>query len=116
MPIRALAADYDGTLATLGEVRGATLDALRRLKASGRWLLLVTGRRLPDLERVFGEVNIFDAVVAENGALLALPRRAEVRRLAPGPPPLFLEDLGRRRVEPLAVGQTVVATVRDNEA
>ncbi|MGE5358825.1 MAG: HAD family hydrolase [Bacteroidales bacterium] len=40
-----LACDYDGTLATAGKVDDPTLEALRRLRASGRRLTLVTGRR-----------------------------------------------------------------------
>ena len=48
-----LAADYDGTLATEGKVDDSTLDALERLRASGRKLILVTGRHLPDICRVF---------------------------------------------------------------
>lgn len=42
----ALAADYDGTLATHGRVDEATLAALKRLRESGRKLLLVSGRHL----------------------------------------------------------------------
>lgn len=49
----ALATDYDGTLAHDGKVDDATLTALEKLSASGRKLLLVTGRHLPDLKNVF---------------------------------------------------------------
>ena len=49
----ALATDYDGTIAEDGVVAEATLEALRELKQSGRKLLLVTGRQLPDLKRFF---------------------------------------------------------------
>ena len=45
----ALAADYDGTLALDGKVDASTIEALRELKASGRKLVLVTGRDLADL-------------------------------------------------------------------
>jgi len=47
----ALATDYDGTIAEDGVVAEATLEALRELKQSGRKLLLVTGRQLPDSTR-----------------------------------------------------------------
>jgi hypothetical protein len=40
----ALACDYDGTLASEGRVAPETVGALERLRASGRRLLLVTGR------------------------------------------------------------------------
>src|SRR5262245_3968957 len=46
----ALACDYDGTIAHHGRVDDDTLAALRRVRASGRKLLLVTGRELDDLQ------------------------------------------------------------------
>ena len=115
MPIRALATDYDGTLASHGVVSKTTLEALLRLKASGRKLLMVTGRELPDLRRVFPEVDICDAVVAENGALLYRPGRTE-EALGPRPPTAFIDELRRRKVVPLAIGRAIVATLRTNEA
>lgn len=114
MPIRALATDYDGTLAHHGAVSRATLAALQRLKASGRTLVMVTGRELPDLERVFPEVALFDAVVAENGALLWRPGLGEAEALAPAPPAAFIAALEARGVSPLAVGRTIVATADEN--
>ena len=66
----ALAVDYDGTLARDGRVDSATIDALQKVKNSGRKLILVTGRDPTDLRRVFADIEIFDLVVAENGALL----------------------------------------------
>lgn len=113
--IAALATDYDGTLAADGRVDAATLGALERLKASGRKLLMVTGRELPDLRRVFPKLDLFDAVVAENGALLYRPNLDEERPLAPPPPPEFIETLRRRGVTPLAVGRSIVATRTPNE-
>ena len=40
----ALATDYDGTLARHGIVDAKTVDALKRVKRSGRKLIMVTGR------------------------------------------------------------------------
>jgi len=111
----ALAADYDGTLATDGVVDDDTVEALRRLSASGRKLILVTGRQLGDLLRVFPEARSFDAVVAENGAVLHRPGNQETRVLAPPPSPHFVEALKRRGVAPIWVGQVVVATVQPND-
>ena len=79
----ALATDYDGTIAEDGVVAEATLEALRELKQSGRKLLLVTGRQLPDLKKVHPEISLFDLVVAENGGLLFDPKTAEETLLAP---------------------------------
>ena len=44
----ALASDYDGTLAHDGRVDEETIAAIARLRASGRKLILVTGRHLDD--------------------------------------------------------------------
>ena len=54
----ALACDYDGTLALGGYVDEPTVEALKRLRASGRKLLLVTGRDLDDVLRVFPEAQL----------------------------------------------------------
>jgi HAD superfamily hydrolase (TIGR01484 family) len=115
LTIRALATDYDGTLASHGVVDASTLAALERLKASGRALLMVTGRELPDLRSVFPALDLFDAIVAENGALLYRPGRGE-ELLAPAAPAALVDALRRRGVEPLAVGRAIVATLRTNEA
>ena len=73
MRFRVLAADYDGTLAHHGRTSPSTVTALRRLKDSGRKLVLVTGRQLDDLQQVFPEIDLFNRVVAENGAVLYHP-------------------------------------------
>ena len=48
MYIICLATDYDGTLAHDGAVAETTVEALIDFKRSGRKLILVTGRELPD--------------------------------------------------------------------
>lgn len=45
----AVAFDYDGTLATDGQVSGDVIDKLKELIASRRQLILVTGRQLENL-------------------------------------------------------------------
>jgi len=115
MPYLALATDYDGTLASRGTVEPDTLEALRRLAATGRKLILVTGRRVDDLVRVFPEVAIFDRVVAENGPLVYRPKTRETRMLSKPPPAAFVDELRRRGVQPLTLGQVFVATEQPNE-
>ena len=115
MRFLALATDYDGTLASDGAVDLKTVAALRRLAATGRKLILVTGRQLNDLLRVFPEASMFDAVVAENGAVLYRPESRDTRVLAPPPPADFVAALQRRGVDPLWQGQVVVATVQPND-
>ncbi|HEX5047071.1 MAG TPA: HAD-IIB family hydrolase, partial [Gammaproteobacteria bacterium] len=105
-----LATDYDGTLAHGGAVSERTLDALKRLLGSGRKLVMVTGRELPDLKRVFSHLDLFELVVAENGALLHRPATKATERLAAPPPPEFVAQLRERGVGPMSVGEVVVAT------
>ena len=109
MRFAALATDYDETLADHGRVLPGTEKALERLRTSGRKLLLVTGRDLKDLLQVFPRVDLFHAVVAENGALLYLPDRKQERPLAEPPPERFAAALRRAGV-PLTTGRVIVAT------
>jgi len=111
----ALATDYDGTLAHHGRVDAATLDALERLAATGRKLILVTGRELGDLQKVFPGISRFDLVVAENGALLYTPATRATSVVAGAPPAAFVAELKRRGVAPLSVGASIVATWHPQE-
>jgi hydroxymethylpyrimidine pyrophosphatase-like HAD family hydrolase len=111
----ALAVDYDGTLATLGEVPDEAVAALERLKSSGRKVILVTGRTLDDLQRVFGRLDVFDHVVAENGGLLYRPALAEEQSLASPPPPELIAALKDRDVQPLARGRVLIGTSRPHQ-
>jgi HAD superfamily hydrolase (TIGR01484 family) len=112
----ALATDYDGTIAHNGLVGADTLAALERIRDTGRKLILVTGRELPDLKRVFPETGLFDKVVAENGALLYTPATEEERALATPPPAEFVRRLEKRGVKPLSAGRSIVATWEPHQA
>ncbi len=114
MRYTALAVDFDGTIAHDGVVPPHVLDGLTRLRATGRRLLLVTGRELEELLSVFPGVAVFDRVVAENGALLYRPASGEREALGEPPPPGFVEALRRRGV-PVHVGRSIVATVEPHE-
>src|SRR5687768_7584981 len=111
-----LATDYDGTLATDGKVAAETVAALQDVLATGRRLVLVTGRELDDLMSVYPDLSIFERVVAENGALLYRPATKEKRRLAEPPPPKLLAALRQRGVGPLSAGEVIVATREPHEA
>jgi hydroxymethylpyrimidine pyrophosphatase-like HAD family hydrolase len=112
----ALACDYDGTLASHGTVDGPTLEALERLRASGRKLIMVTGRELDDLMNVFPHTRLFDRIVAENGAVLYDPATREIQSLAAPPPSTFVQELQRRSITPLSVGRVIVATWEPNQS
>src|SRR5215217_3413596 len=115
MPIRTLATDYDGTIATHGTVDPDTLHTLRRLRDAGGTLMLVTGRELPQLKQVFPELPLFHIVVAENGALLYWPETGKERPLCDPPEESFVRALKDRGVKPLSVGRVIVATYEPHE-
>lgn len=110
MNFMALATDYDGTLAYSGKVRESTISDLERLRDSGRKLLLVTGRQLEELLDIFPRPDLFDWIVAENGALLYCPRSREFRLLAAAVPQGLSETLRERGIDRLSVGHSIVAT------
>jgi hydroxymethylpyrimidine pyrophosphatase-like HAD family hydrolase len=112
----ALVTDYDGTIADEGVVDKPTLAALERLRDSARRLILVTGRDIADLQRAMPRLDLFDLVVAENGALLYDPSNHAVQALGEAPPPAFVERLRQLGVAPLWVGQVVISTSESNAA
>jgi HAD superfamily hydrolase (TIGR01484 family) len=111
----ALAVDYDGTLAHNGCVDDVGMAALEKVKRSGRKVLLVTGRELDDLRQTFSGIEIFDLVVAENGALLFDPTQNKEELLSPAPAERLVERLRDRNVAPLSVGRSIVATWEPHE-
>lgn len=115
MRYQVLASDYDGTLAHDGRVDASTLAALQRFIATGRRLVLVTGRELHELLDVFPNINLFEWVVAENGALLYSPSTREEKLLAEPPSEKFIQTLQARGVKPMSVGRVIVATWEPHE-
>jgi hydroxymethylpyrimidine pyrophosphatase-like HAD family hydrolase len=105
-----LICDYDGTIAHDGRCAPSTVEALKRVRASGRRLILATGRQFGELEAIFPEYKIFDRVVAENGALLYRPASKDCKKLAEPAAAEFIKELRRRGVYPLSVGECIVAT------
>jgi phosphoglycolate phosphatase (TIGR01487 family) len=114
MKFKALATDYDGTIAHHGQVDAATMDALQRLRDAGLKVILVTGREITDLYNVFPEPRLFDLIVGENGALLHDPLSGADTLLAERPPAQFADALRRRGVKDLSVGKVIVATLESS--
>jgi HAD superfamily hydrolase (TIGR01484 family) len=108
--------DYDGTLAKDSRVLPSTVESLKKLRESSRKLVLATGRQLRELLEVFPEAAaLFDYIVAENGGVLYKPSTRDYKVLTEPPAPSFVEELRRRGVTPLSVGDSVVATWRPHE-
>lgn len=111
MHFSVLATDYDGTLAHDGVVDDLTVAALDRLRASGRKMVLVTGRHLPDLRNVFPRLELFDLVIVENGGVLYNPATRQEQLLCVPRNERFLATLTKRNI-PYSAGRTIVATWR----
>ncbi|MCB9968757.1 MAG: HAD-IIB family hydrolase [Geminicoccaceae bacterium] len=106
----ALVTDFDGTLTAHDGLSAEAEAALGRLRVSGRRIVLATGRRLADLLAICPRPQLFDMIVAENGAILYDPANREVTRLAEPPPEALPRELRARGVEPLEIGEIVIAT------
>lgn len=111
MRIRLLALDYDGTLARHGLVEPATWQALSKFRQRYGKLVLVTGREVSELKEVCTRLDLFDRVVAENGAVLWDPASGRMELLAQPPPPLLIDQLRQCEIYPLAIGSVIVATL-----
>jgi hypothetical protein len=110
-----LATDYDGTLAEDGVVAESTVKALESLRRSGRGIILVTGRELAQLLEIFDRTDLFEWIVAENGALLYHPATRRKHLLTEPASLHFVEELQRRGVSPISTGEAIVATWRPHQ-
>src|SRR5947209_7262769 len=115
MRYRILASDYDGTLATHGVVDAKTIAALHDVAASGRKLILITGRLLHEIRRICAGVDVFDVIVAEDGAVIWYRDEDKVEILAPPVSLDLVAALRRRHVTPLSVGRVICSTWEDHE-
>lgn len=106
MKFGVLALDYDGTIARDGMLDPDVKAAIMEARARGIVVLLVTGRILSELRQAAGELEFVDAVVAENGAVLAFPN-GRSRLIGHLPPQVFLDELRRRGIE-FKTGQCIV--------
>ncbi len=110
-----LACDFDDTLASDGVVPEGVIRSLARVKASGRNLILATGRRLEDLFQVFPYLSLFDYIVSENGGLLYRPTSKVARLLCEPAPLAFTEMLREKGVTSLELGRVIVAAWHPSE-
>jgi HAD superfamily hydrolase (TIGR01484 family) len=106
----ALATDYDGTIANQGRVPETVIKSLKELQVSGRKLILITGRLIPNLIEFFPEHEIFDLIVGENGAIVYDPKTKKQICICEGASQVLIDELQARRVDPISVGNAIVAT------
>jgi hydroxymethylpyrimidine pyrophosphatase-like HAD family hydrolase len=107
MRFSVLALDYDGTIAVEGMLEPDVRAAVGEARALGITVLVVTGRILSELRDAAGDLSFLDAVVAENGAVVAFPSTGESVALAAPPPARLVEELRHAGVE-ISVGSSVV--------
>ncbi|MGH7306402.1 MAG: HAD hydrolase family protein [Candidatus Rokuibacteriota bacterium] len=86
--------------------------AIQEARGAGLLAVLVTGRILSDLEALFSSPPPFDAIVAENGAVLRLPELPSPITLSQGPDPRFIAELRSRGIRH-ECGQCVVEAGAD---
>src|SRR6516162_3896271 len=106
MKFGVLALDYDGTIAQDGLPAPGIKSAIAEARARGIVVIIATGRILSDLRSLCGDLSFVDAVVAENGAVLAFPN-GQTRILGRLPPQSFFNELQRREVA-FRSGQCIV--------
>src|SRR5450631_2897930 len=107
MKLAVIALDYDGTIALDGVMDPSVREAIGAARRKGIVVVLVTGRRLVDLRHVAGELDCFDAVVVENGAVLHFPLSGRHVTIGHPAPRAVIAELERRGVRPVA-GEVVI--------
>ena len=107
MRFSVLATDFDGTIAHNGVLDPEAQRAIADLRGLGIVVLLVTGRILRDLARVAGSLTFVDGIVAENGAVLAIPANASPVVLGSPPAPEFVDALRRKHIR-IEIGESIV--------
>jgi len=111
---QAVALDFDGTLTEHGRPRTSVLEALERTRKRGVKVVLVTGRIGTELQEVFPDVrHHFDAVVLENGGVLAVEQE-EPRPLVEACDEELGEELARRDVD-FRAGEVLLASYTTHE-
>ena len=109
MYCRVIACDFDGTGAAEGHMAPEVAAALAQARSEGYVTLLVTGRVLEDIQSMCSDHSVFDAVIAENGAVIWLCGARRIITLGAPPPDRFLGELRRRGV-PFHTGAVIVGT------
>ncbi len=97
MQLCAVALDYDGTIARDGRADPLVLEAVREAQARGIVVIVATGRILAELQSVLPEHELFDAIVAENGAVLK-HSQTRSRRLTHSASQELLDELVTREI------------------
>jgi HAD superfamily hydrolase (TIGR01484 family) len=115
MKYRALASDGHGTLLVNGKMSEHTVKALERVRDANLFLLLVTGKRRPELAE-FPHLDLFHLVVAENGAVLFNPSNGLEIVLGQSPPASLVDALHNAGITGLKIGRSMISARVSEEA
>ncbi len=107
--LKILACDLDGTLAKDGVVAAETWSLLRQAKMSGLTLILATGRVIESFIDTGPFAEFFEAIVAEDGAVVFFPRRNIVKQPFGRLSSVLIQRLEEMKI-PLERGMSIVAT------
>lgn len=113
MKLAAVAIDYDGTIAVDGAMDPDVRSAIAQVRLHGIAVILATGRRLAELKQVAGNLECFNAIVAENGAVLYFPESERHTVIGHAPQPRFLHALRETGID-FSVGDSVIETAATN--
>jgi hydroxymethylpyrimidine pyrophosphatase-like HAD family hydrolase len=91
----ALATDGDGTLTEHGQIEPSVAAALCQFRNAGGRVFLATGETITDLAQ-FPHIDLFDRIVAENGAVLFSPNLGNERVLCDDDPQPVVRAAGIR--------------------
>jgi len=109
MYCRVFACDFDGTGATNGHLAPELAAALGAARAQGFTTMLVTGRVHEEVEALCADLSVFDAVVAENGAVVCLPGAQRTIEIGTPFPERLLGELRQHGI-PFHAGAVIVGT------
>ena len=107
MRFTVLALDYDGTIARDGKLHPEVRRAVGEVRATGVTVVLVTGRMLSDLRKLVGDLRFVDAIVAENGAVVAYPDSGQSFVLGEPVSRDLMNEI-RARAVPIETGESVI--------
>ena len=107
--LKVLSSDLDGTLARDGVVPPQTWELLRQAKMAGLTLILATGRVIENFINDGPFTEYFEAIVAENGAVVFFPGKNLVKQPFGRLSPLLIQRLESLDI-PLERGISIVAT------
>ncbi len=113
--IKALACDVDATLAEDDLIGPKMREMLERARQADVRLILVTGRTFFELMRGCDCLPLFDAVVAEHGAVVYYPTAAMIRDHALPIPGRLTAELDGRGI-PYQVGRVTIAVAQGDES